>query len=477
MAKKNSALDFLFSLIGKVLVWLVKHLAKLLWRLVVIVVCHPRTTTALAAASTLVLYFGWAAVTTMACALLVAASTWKAAHAPSFEATAGAWVRTWWRRWWTYRRRWMRVLTRCELTVQDDDGAHLPTVSKVSTTPYWDRLVVKAEDGQELDDFRNSLERLRGAFGAKRATVRELAPLVYRLDFMRHDPLRETVPATAIPAGLDAVDFRALPVGRNEYGDPYTVSVVGGTTCIAGSIGSGKAGLEWNLLLALAPAIAAGWVRVVFIDPKVKELRQGRALCADGDYACTEAEVVALLDRLVKGMNAANERDGEAGERDFQPGPGRPLTLLFIDELAPLLRYWPRSVRAKIEDALGLLLTQGRAVGYGVVGAIQEPTKDTFTIRDLFTRRLALRLPTESHTEAALIEDAVKYGAECHRIEEATPGVFYALESGASSTMRARLGYVQDHHITELVAYVTSHRNVIALDSRRAPAGPESEAA
>lgn len=479
MAQLNysTATAFLFSLVGNLLVWLVKQLAKLIAKLVVVAVCHPRTSTALAVLSTLVLYVGWVAVVTVAGAALVLASTWKAAHAPSFEATVQTWVRTWWRRWWAYRRQWIEVFTRCELSVAYGEANHVPKLVKVSTTAYWDRLVVKAQAGQELQQFRDAAEKLRGSFGAERADVRELAPLTYGLNFMRRDPLLETVPATPIPDSLDGVDFRAVPIGRTEFEEPYTLSLLGGHTSGAGSTGAGKAGVEWNVLRGIAPAIAAGLVRLVGIDPKGIELRRGSPLFADGDYVgADENGVVALLQRLVGEMNEANEAAGQSGERDFEPRPGRPLTLIMIDEGAPLLRYWSRTARGKIEDALGLLLTQGRAAGFHILFLVQEPTKDTFTLRDLFTRRIALRLPTESHTDASLVEKAVDFGARCHEVSETTPGVFFSLEDGARSTIRARLGYVRDEDIDELVEYVTARRNVVQLDSRR-PADPDSKAA
>ena len=470
MAKQfPTAGSVLFDVIGKILVWLVKQLARLLWRLIVVAVCHPRTSAALAIMSTLVLYVGWIAIATVAGVLLVAASTWKAAHGTSYERMVGRWVRTWWRRWWAYRRQWVTVFTRCALSVQDGDDVHLPSLREVYTTRYWDRLVIAPAIGQELKDFQDATERLRTAFGARRATVREIAPQLYGLNFMRVDPLEQVVPATPIPASVEAVDFRRIPIGLDEFGDPYTVSLLGGTLCASGSIGAGKAGVEWNILRYLAPATAAGLVRNVGIDPKIKELSQGRpVIFAEGDYAQEAEETVALLERLVADMKRDAKRDGD--ERDFEPRPGHPLTVLYVDEGAPLTRYWPRSIRSRIDDLLGLLLTQGRAVGYTVVFLIQEPTKDTFTLRDLFTRRLAMRLPTESHTDAALIEDAVKYGATCHQISESTPGVLFSLEDGARSVIRARLGYVRNEDIRELVDYLETARNVIPLDSRR-PAG------
>lgn len=469
---RTSVLGFLFDLAGRILVWFIKSITRALWRLIVIAVCHPRTSAALALGATLVLQFGALRIATVTGALLLLASTWKAAHRASFEATLGGWARTWWRRWYAYRRTWLAVCTRCDLAVVDGDETYVPKISKVTTTAYWDHILVTPQVGQALPNYQDAVERLRIAFGAKRAVAREISPSVFELAFMRRDPLLSVVPATPIPASLDAVDYRALPVGRDEYGEPYTMSVLGGHTSIAGATGAGKAGVGWNLLRALGPAIAAGLVRVVLVDPKGKELRQARPIAAPGDYVGAEPEaVLALLDRLVGEMNAANERDGANGERDFDVRPGRPLTLILVDELAPLLHYWPRSIRSKIEDALGLLLTQGRAAGFTVIGAIQEPTKDVFTIRDLFARRIAMRLPTESHTDAALVEDAVKYGAECHLIpvtEGVAEGVFFSLQAGARATLRARLGWVRNEHIKELVDYVMNARKVVDLDTRRA---------
>ncbi|MDI5937940.1 MULTISPECIES: hypothetical protein [unclassified Micromonospora] len=473
ISARRGVVDFMFSLVGRVLVWLAKQLAKLIAWLTVQIVLHPRTSLTSAGLGAAIAWVGWRMVLLSLVGAFVATSTWSAAHRASFERYALTWARTWWRRWWAYRRVWDRVMVRCELFVDDDIDRHVPRLVRVSTTPFWDRLVVRMEVGQELEQFRQAGEKLRGAFGAHRVAVREIQPAQVGIDLMRRDPLVEAVEATEIPASTACIDFRAVPVGFDEFDEPYCVSLLGGHTSVAGSTGAGKAGLGWNLLRGIAPGIADGTVRLVGIDPKAKELRQARALFADSDYAVTEQEVVDLLVRLVVELGEANERDAVGGERDFAPSPARPLTLILIDELAPLLKYWPRSVRSKIEDLLGILLTQGRAAGYIVVGAIQEPTKDTFTLRDLFTRRIALRLPTESHTEAALIEDAVQYGALCHQVSETMPGVLFSLEDGARSTVRARLGYVRDDDIRELVEYVTAARssNVVDLDSRRQELG------
>jgi DNA segregation ATPase FtsK/SpoIIIE, S-DNA-T family len=460
-------LNWIFSALGRLLWWVIRQVARLLAYLAVQAFLHPRTTATASAAAASVAWLGWQTCAIIAGSTFISLSTWKAAHPATFAATVATWTRTWWHKWWIYRRLWSDVFTRCELTVSGRKGeAFLPKCKAVTSTPYWDRVTVEMQIGQSVTPFQQRADDLRIAFKAERIVIKEMKPRLLELSLMRQDPLLQAVPATPIPASVEAIDWRRIPVGIDEFGKPYTVSLLGGNTSAAGTMGAGKAGLEWNILRAVAPAFPAGLVRAIFIDPKGKELRQGRALVADDDYAVTDEQTLALLERLVGELAAANDADGDTGERDFTPRKGRPLTLIFIDELAPLLKYWPRRIRDKIEDALGIILTQGRAAGFIVIGCIQEPTKDVFQVRDLFARRIALRLPTESHTEAALVENAVDYGALCHQIPESLPGVLFSLQDGARSTVRARLGHVRDEDIAELVAYVEASQKVIELPAR-----------
>ena len=60
--------------------------------------------------------------------------------------------------------------------------------------------------------------------------------------------------------------------------------------------------------------------------------------------------------------------------RTIRPDPA--LLVILIDELAALAFDKNRDVRRRVECALGLLLSQGRAVGIFVVGAVFERTSD-----------------------------------------------------------------------------------------------------
>jgi DNA segregation ATPase FtsK/SpoIIIE-like protein len=51
-----------------------------------------------------------------------------------------------------------------------------------------------------------------------------------------------------------------------------------------------------------------------------------------------------------------------------------PLVVIIIDELANLTAYLTdRQLKDRIKAALGIVLSQGRAVGVHVVAAIQDP--------------------------------------------------------------------------------------------------------
>src|SRR5690606_18086035 len=141
-------LNFLFSAVGKLLVWLAKQIARLIAWLTVQAVLHPRTSTTAGTTAASVAVLGWQLCLAAAGAAFVGLSTWKAAHPESFGRTVETWARTWWHRWWIYRRQWAMVFTRCELTVQAGDEVFFPKLKGVRSAPWWDYLRVELPVGQ-----------------------------------------------------------------------------------------------------------------------------------------------------------------------------------------------------------------------------------------------------------------------------------------------------------------------------------------
>ena len=135
-----------------------------------------------------------------------------------------------------------------------------------------------------------------------------------------------------------------------------------------------------------------------------------------------------------------------------------PLELLEFDEIGALTKYTDRKTRELITERVALLTTQGRALGFTVRGYVQEPTKDTVPVRELFPRRICLRVTAKSHVVMVLGDQAYERGAWANRIPESDAGVGYVWGEGIREPLRVRAGWVPDETIKALEAFVTGGR-------------------
>ena len=140
------------------------------------------------------------------------------------------------------------------------------------------------------------------------------------------------------------------------------------------------------------------------------------------------------------------------------------------DELAALTGWvTDRQAKQRIAAALGLLLSQGRAVGVVVVGAAQDPRKDVLPLRDLFPVRVALRLNEAEQVGLVLGPGSRNRGAACDLIPDSLPGVGYVQLDGIAEPVRVRFSHVTDDHIMhsgQLVDVATRSGPVLALVDR-----------
>jgi S-DNA-T family DNA segregation ATPase FtsK/SpoIIIE len=140
--------------------------------------------------------------------------------------------------------------------------------------------------------------------------------------------------------------------------------------------------------------------------------------------------------------------------------------VILLDELAELTAYvTDRKLRARIDAALALLLSQGRAVGFSVLAALQDPRKDVIPQRGLFPTRLALRLVEADDIDMCLGRGARELGADCTSIPvgRAGAGVGYVWRDGEAEPTRIRLAWVSDDDIREAVARYGPHQDGPAL--------------
>ncbi len=385
--------------------------------------------------------------------LLLGLWIWRRAHRASFDRIVGRRVRSGWVRWWTYERRWRNTMLLSGLGKRSRVRESGPKIQKVTSTPWCDRVLVRLLLGQCTEDFERAAPQLAHSFGAVSCRVREDRPGRVWLEFTTSDPLVETVPALPV---ADTVDLEAVPIGLREDGEPWKLQVSGTHTLVAGTTGAGKGSVLWSMLRGLGPEIRDGRVAVWAIDPKGGvELGPGRPLYTRFavptlDEAPYEA-IAVLLEDAVKVMQ--QRAQGMAGvTRKHQPTTEEPLILLVIDEIANLTAYLTdREVKARINQALGLLLTQGRALAICVVAALQDPRKEVLALRSLFPTKVALRLDGPTAVDMVLGEDAREQGARCDQIGKGQQGVGYVRIDGVREPARVRAGYVTDPDIARMV--------------------------
>jgi DNA segregation ATPase FtsK/SpoIIIE, S-DNA-T family len=129
---------------------------------------------------------------------------------------------------------------------------------------------------------------------------------------------------------------------------------------------------------------------------------------------------------------------------------------VLVDEIAFLTAYQSdRKLRERIIAALATLTTQGRAVGYYVVAALQDPRKEVLNIRNLFPDKIALRLDEPAQVDLVLGDGAHERGARCEDIsaDPATgAGVGFVRLEASPDPVRVRAAFVTDTDIQAMTA-------------------------
>jgi S-DNA-T family DNA segregation ATPase FtsK/SpoIIIE len=382
-------------------------------------------------------------------AIFAAYAGWALLEPTSFDAWVVAPVRHRWLSWWRYRRNWESVCALHGLCATLGDRTLVPTLQSVQVGTHTDVLAVRVVTGQSVSDWQKQTPALAAAWGAERLTIRAATAGELRVTIMRGDAMATPV-ALPMPTPETAIDLGAVRVGVTESRRSWQLPVLGHHVLVAGATGAGKGSVLWSLIAGLAPAVRTGRVRLCVIDPKGgMELGAGAPLFTAFCHDATTT-TVELLRQLVELMHTrANRLRGHT--RLHTPTVGEPLMVVIIDEIAALTAYvTDRKLRTEIEQLLGLLLSQGRAVGISVVAAVQDPSKDTLPMRQLFTARVGLRMTEATQTAMVLGGGARDAGAECDLIPDATPGVGYMLVDGTAEPIRVRAFHVTDSDISHL---------------------------
>jgi S-DNA-T family DNA segregation ATPase FtsK/SpoIIIE len=420
------------------------------WRclagLVRLVLVHPLAMTVLAVLVVLWRLAGWLPVAIVLAAVASGLAGWLTADRASFTRWVAWRLLAFWRRVWVYRRHWQPVMIVSGLGRHLKGRDYLPHLVRVECDSWADRITVKMLSGQAVKDWADRTEHLAHGFGSTscRVAVQRAGRLM--LTFPRRDPLAVPIPALPVP---EVATVGPVEIGTQEDGAPYRLKVHGTHVLIAGATGAGKGSFLWSTIRGLLPAVRAGLVEIWALDPKRMELSYGRALFGDR-YASTPAECADLLEAAVWVMQERADRFA-GHQRSHSPTTQDPFVLVVVDEVAFLTAYQSdEGLRVRITSALATLTTQGRAVGVGVMAALQDPRKEVMNIRNLFPDKIALRLDESEQVDMVLGDGARDRGALADQISPdytRGAGIGYVRLETNPDPVRVRAAYVCDSDI------------------------------
>ncbi|MEV0382774.1 FtsK/SpoIIIE domain-containing protein [Nonomuraea sp. NPDC050643] len=425
----------LVILAGRILTGLV----RMTWR-------HPIAMLVALSPGALTLLYGWRVALLLSTLTPVGLIAWALTNRVSFARLVGWRLLAWWRLVWVYRRHWQPVMIVSGLGRHIRGRDYLPRLGKVTCTPWADLISVRMLKGQAVKDWADRIDHLTQGFGATSCRVALSQAGRLTLTFPRTDPLAEPIPALPLP---DEPSVGAVEVGKQEDGRPWRLKVHGTHVLVAGATGAGKGSIIWSTIRGLLPATRAGVVELWALDPKLMELSYGRALFGPR-YAATPEDCADLLDKAVQVMQERAARFSGL-QRSHVPTVDDPFVLVVVDEVAFLTAYQSdRELRRRISAALATLTTQGRAVGVGVLAALQDPRKEVMNIRNLFPDKIALRLDESEQVDMVLGDGARDRGALADHISpipELGAGVGYVRLETSPDPIRVRAAYVSDTDI------------------------------
>ncbi|GAA2895062.1 FtsK/SpoIIIE domain-containing protein [Nonomuraea rubra] len=430
----------LIILAGRVLAGLV----RMTWR-------HPIAMLAAVAPGVLTILYGWQTALLLTAPTPAGLAAWALTDRDSFVRLVGRRLQAWWRLIWIYRRHWQPVMIVSGLGRHIRGRDYLPRLVKVTCTPWADLVTVRMLKGQAVKDWADRLDHLAQGFGAVSCRVALTHSGRLTLTFPRHDPLAVPIPSRPLP---DAATVEAIEVGKQEDGRPWLLKVHGTHVLVAGATGAGKGSILWSAIRGLLPAVAEGLAELWALDPKLMELSYGRDLFGSR-YAATPEECADLLDEAVSIMQKRAARFAGL-QRNHTPTVDDPFVLVVVDEVAFLTAYQTdRQLKHRISAALATLTTQGRAVGVGVLAALQDPRKEVMNIRNLFPDKIALRLDESEQVDMVLGDGARDRGALADHISlvpELGAGIGYVRLETSPEPVRVRAAYVSDTDIRAMVA-------------------------
>lgn len=362
----------------------------------------------------------------------------------------------------------------CPVLLPGQDPGHKPDQG-FRPTPNGTQVRIGLPQGPSADNVRARLANLCAALHVPKITITSVHGHVVKLELVVRNALVETY---KFPGPEPSpVPLKNLRVGMREDGIFHRLQIWNNHLFLAGLTGSGKSGVLWSIIGALAPDILAGRVQLHMIDLKRgTEMAAGYRLYAS--WAYTVADAIKLLQKMIQILDdrATPRRESamRTGKplRNHEPERGDPHHVLMIDEIIALIKLvgdrkgtfnvpqldgtW-KEENIRVDKYVGILLlellSQARSFGITVIVSTQNAAKDIFDLlRDMFPTMIGLRQASEQQVQMVYGTGARERGIEATAItvDEAGTAFIDSPEAGGSA-IRVRFFRVTDEDIMHLV--------------------------
>lgn len=305
-------------------------------------------------------------------------------------------------------------------------------------------LRVELAPGRTADEVVALSGPLESALDVRRGSLRVLPDDRARRVTLRviHKDLLAESQGWHEPAARSVL--QPIQLGRFEDGEACELALMpaagaGRSLSLAGQPGSGKSGL---LNLIIASLAGCRDVALAGVDPQGVELAPWEPVFASGMLALDAESAEVVLQRVVRLMEARNNRMRIEHARVWAPSAKDPAVVLVCDEGSAIAQYM---------DLLEEIASRGRKLAVLVVFATQRPSSASLGDRgkEFLSRcqsRIALRLGDATDVDVSLGRGAAREGWAAHQVLRRR-GEFLLKDDDHFSVRVARGPYIGDHEV------------------------------
>ncbi len=309
------------------------------------------------------------------------------------------------------------------LSVLHEFGAPAREIREPAVGPTFIRFFVTPQRGITTKKIMSNVEQLHLRLGLKATPMMGIVDGAVAIDLPR--PERQLLPFSALKPHLPLCDpllgNAKVPVGMDLNGRWTWCDLADSESShmlVVGTPGSGKS--QW-LRAALATLLSTNHTQsldLLLIDPKRNAFnfaQHSPLLREPIVFPGNERDTSELLNELIEAMNERNrllQSSNSADLKEHIQKTGEPTKrfVLICDEYAALLDGAAKRERQEIEHAFKQLAQMGRAPGFHLILATQQPRANIISpaIRSLLPAKIALRVSDSGESRIAIEQNGAE---------------------------------------------------------------------